>query len=242
MIKKTFQKNILILGVVLLGFSFLPTFSYSQNSDVEYVENEDHDSEELENVIENYRKENSEMVNMLQEMNKDGKISEEEKMKLAQMYAGNMKPGQKMDRAEMLKKMPAMIKQLTGQFSRMSRPAARAKIQENIDQTPAKAIFKFIPKGVDFITDLLRSDTALISLLGMFKDKAKLTQFFIANLVTFILGFFILKKSKEASFFERVTKWFMKKGIIYSLRVGILMYFFSNEVGPTWVIFSNTFF
>lgn len=231
------------LGLILLGLFISVDSSYAQHDarrDVEYVENEGHDSEELENVINDYEKKNSKMIDALNEMNQDGNISAAEQAKIISMYSGG-KPGEKVDMSQMISKMIPAIKMINQRFGSMSYDAARAEIESSILQTPAKPIFKAMPKGIDFVTALVRDDKALIASTGMFKDKEKLLHFFIANVAIFILGFFILRKSKDARFIEKLSKWAIKKVLLTSVRIGLLVYFFGNDLGPTWKIFRNTF-
>ena len=231
------------LGFFLLGLFVSSPYIHAQSDaqrNVEYVENEGHDSEELENVIEDYRKKNSKVIDSLNEMNKDGGISPAEQAKIMNMYSGG-KGGNKPDMAAMLSKMVPAIKVINQHFGSMSYEASRSEIEKSISKTPAKVIFNSMPKGIDFVTTLVRDNKALLSALNMFKDKAKLFQFFIINVVLFILGFFILRKSKDASFSERISKWCIKKALLTSIRIGVLVYFFGDELGPTWNIFQGTF-
>jgi uncharacterized membrane protein SirB2 len=234
------SKFLLLLG---LGSFFLGLSIFSVQTFAQTNEHEEHDSEQLENVLNDYRKNNNEMVKRLQEMNSDGNISESEKAELIKLYKST--PGGKgasLDQKAMLKNMEPTIRTLTKHFSSMSFDQARSMMAQNISQTPAKPMLKIFPKFVDFVTHLLRSDTALLSLFNMVKDKKKLLHFLIVNVVIFIMGFFILRKKPDLSFGQRFVRWFIKKGTLISLRVGVLIYFFSNEIGPTWTIAVNTFF
>jgi hypothetical protein len=227
------------LGVFLLGLFVSTPYIYAQE--------ENHDSEDLENVINDYRKNNSKVIEALNEANADGKVSHAEALKIMEMQTGEKGlatngPKGKLDPQEMIKRMIPAIKLINQRFGSVSYEAARTEIETNISQTPAKGIFKAMPKGVDFITKLVRDDKALIASTGIFTDKKKLYNFLIINVVIFIFGFFILRKSRDASFFEKVTKWFIKKTLLTSVRLGVLIYFFGTELGPTWNIFQDTFF
>lgn len=240
-----FKVSFLIgLGVLFLGLSFFSSPSFSQSSardDVEFVEHEGHDSEELENVLDDYRSKNSELVDMVQEMNKDGSISPEDQAKLLNMY-GKGKGQSKFSQKEMLKNLEPSIKRLSRHYNSMPFDQAKKELTSSVSQTPAKFIIKIFPKFMTFFTNMVRSDNALLKLMSMLKDKDKLMKFLFVNIAIFILGIFILRKKPGMSIMERMSRWLLKRGIITGLRISVLIFFFSNELAPTWAIAMNSFF
>lgn len=248
--RRLFNTYIVGLGIISLGLLFFPSTIIAQDNgrdDTEYIDDgEDHDSEQLEQVLNDYRANNRELTDAIQEMNRDGNISADEKKKLMDIYSKATgktgKSGSAGASKLSLEKFRPVIKQLNGQYGRMSYATAKSQIQNNINMTPAKGFFKAFPKMVDFVTHLIRDNQAMLSLLDMFKDRNKLLFFLAANICTILLGWILKRRvSKDAGFSERLTKWIMRKGIIFGLRFGILLLFFKTEIYPTWTIVKKVF-
>jgi hypothetical protein len=233
-LKRLFNTYIVGLGIISLGLLFYPSNTFAQNNghaDEEYVD----DGEEIENDLNDFRKSNKELTDTIQKMNSDGNISADEKKKLMEMYSSATGKGGKSGAPSAgkldLEKFRPIIKQLNGQYGRMSYASAKGQIQSNIQMTPAKGLFNAFPKMIDFVTHLIRDNEAMISLLDMFKDIA-----------TILLGWVLKRRvSKEAAFSEKLTKWIMRKGIVIGLRFGILLLFFKPQIYPTWLIVKKVF-
>lgn len=215
-LKKLSLFLILVLG---LGLSVLvPTVALSQGN---YTDDSD---DNIEDSLQDYRKQNQKLVERIQKTHGGD--------------SSGSKPKVSLD----LEKLIPMIKQVNSVYSRMSYEASRAQINENISKSPAKGMAKAFPKTVDFITHLLRDNTALLSLVEMFKDKKKLLYFFLANVFTIILGFILSRlSSKDGSMGSRLFKWLCRKTFIYGLRLIILVFFFGTQLTPTFTIFKEVF-
>lgn len=204
------------LGVLLLG----PTTSFSQDDFSE--DSDDH----LETSLEDYRKENQEIVQKFQESQGVG------------TNGANSIASGSLD----MNKLRPLVKNINSVYGRMSFEESREQVQENISKSPAKGMVNIFPKSVDFITHLLRDNRALLGLIDMLKDKKKLTYFVLANIFTVILGFILARmSSKKGSFFKRLFGWIFRKTFIFGLRVFILIFFFGTELAPTFTIFKNVF-
>ncbi len=241
------------LGILSLGLFISSHDILAQNNahqETEYVDDgEEHDVEELEGVINQYRNQNKEVTEALQDFTKDGSLSEGDRKKILEMYSSatgktgapgpnGMGAGGKLD----MEKFRPVIKQLNGQYGRMTYSSAKGQIQSNIEQTPAKGFFRAFPKMVDFVTHLIRDNSAMLSLLDMFKDRRKLLFYLGANIATIILGFILKRRvSKEAAFSERLSKWIFRKGLVMGMRFGLLLLFFKSEIYPTWQIVKKVF-
>lgn len=209
----------LALCISLLG----PSSVYAQGS---FTDDSD---DNLEQSLEDYRNDQRKLVEKLQRTHGQGGPSN-----------GLLGVGSKgsLD----VTKLKPVIKQLNGLYGRMSYESARSQILSNISQSPAKGMAKAFPKTVDFVTQLLRDNKALLYLLDMFKDKKRLTFFLIANIVTIILGFILSRmSSKDAPFSRRFFRWLFRKVFIYGIRIFILIFFFGTELSPTFNIFKNVF-
>ena len=215
-LKKLSLFLILVLG---LGLSVLvPTIALSQGN---YTDDSD---DNIDESLQDYRKKNQKLVESIQKNHGGG--------------ATGARPEVSLD----LEKLIPTIKQINSVYSRMSYEASREQIHENISKSPAKGMAKAFPKTVDFITHLLRDNTALLSLASMFKDKKKLLYFFLANVCTIILGFVLSRlSSKDGSMGSRLFKWVCRKSFIYGLRIVILMFFFGTQLNPTFRIFKEVF-
>jgi len=202
---------------IALGVSLLGSIScYSQDDFSD--DGDDH----LETSLEDYRKENQEIIQNFQ--NNQG---------------GDKMPSPKnMD----FEKLKPLVKSLNSVYGQMSFDESKRQVEQNISQSPAKGLIKVFPKTVDFMTHLLRDDKALLGLIDMLKDKKKLTFFLAANIFTIFLGFLLRRMaSKGGGVFQRLFRWVFRKTFIFGLRIYILIFFFGTELAPTFSIFKNVF-
>jgi hypothetical protein len=143
------------------------------------------------------------------------------KIKYSQVLRVTLEPLQKMDEKELLQ-----------------------LLKDNTKGSPSGAYIDRFPKLAVFAVRLIKDKEALPSLAKIIDDQDRLIHFSGIMLATILIAFFLkrLMKKEGRSIAKAFGLWFLRFLIISSLRIGILFYFFSVEVGPTLNIASKTFF
>jgi hypothetical protein len=79
---------------------------------------------------------------------------------------------------------------------------------------------------------------ALPQLAKMLDQKDKLAKMSVTLLFTFVVGM-ILKKMvhAKAPFSFKVIHFFLRASFLMVLRIGIVIYFFQEELTPAWKLF-----
>lgn len=119
----------------------------------------------------------------------------------------------------------------------------RLMLLQKMNGTSFYKFFIACPKVLLYITKLLRDENALPALYGIIKDRVRLFIFIIVNLVIVIIAWLIKRRLalRSRTLFERFRLWFLRFAIVLSVRVGVLILFFHQDLGPTWRIFVNVF-
>lgn len=124
-------------------------------------------------------------------------------------------------------------------FRTLSRSDVMTNIRGTIESTPAGVYVNKYPQIYEFIVDVLRSNDAMRSFARIADDKKKLTIFFILNVTVFIIAFILKRigRNKRINFLKRVRLFVF----IFTVRMGLFIGFFHNEVGPIWNLFKSNF-
>ncbi|MBC7537547.1 MAG: hypothetical protein H7281_01900 [Bacteriovorax sp.] len=143
------------------------------------------------------------------------------KLKYSQVLRVTLEPLQKMDEKELI-----------------------LLLKDNTKDSPSGVYIDRFPKLAMFAVRLIKDKEALPSLAKIIDDQDKLIHFSGIMLATILIAFFLkrLMKKEGRSIVKALGLWFLRFLIISSLRIGILLYFFSAEVEPTFNIASKTFF
>lgn len=115
------------------------------------------------------------------------------------------------------------------------------------EKTTDSSIKKYIdqfPKLTVFTVRLIKSKDALPSLTKIADDEDRFIRFAAIMISTILFSFFLkrLMRREGRSILKAVSLWFLRFMIVSSLRLAIVLYFFSEEITPTFKIALETFF
>lgn len=132
------------------------------------------------------------------------------------------------------------IKKTIAQFQGMSIIELENHIKITFKDSQYAPWFKKYPFFVTFIAEMLRSPEALPQMAKIADQKDKVVKISVGLLFTIILGMFMKRMvPKSAGFLLRCSHFFIRVFILNVLRIGIFVYFFKNEMGPTWILFQR---
>lgn len=101
------------------------------------------------------------------------------------------------------------------------------------------------PKFIDFLDDLIRDDKALQKMANIVNDKKKLVAFFVFNILLFFIGYVFKKlhraKNLESGAMMRIVRFFWRLSFMSAIRIGVVIYFFGENLSPTWNLVQKNF-
>lgn len=244
------------LKIILLIF-LTSSLGFAQNEEAERDDTKIHSTEALQKDLDNFKGNSEEVMQKLQEvMGEEDMKALEEAMangdqvkvkeltqKLSQSVASG-KAGQKG-----LETMAALA--LKG-FQDLSPTELRTQLESRMAGTLFEPIIKTFPKIMNFLVMILQDKTALPTLFTIPKDRKKLIIFAVLNLVLFIFGKLLkraqgpkkgvgntkkLKIQHKPSSFSGLKRWLL----LFSLRMGLLAYFYGTEIYPTLLVAKRAF-
>lgn len=117
-------------------------------------------------------------------------------------------------------------------------------LKENSKGSTAEVYIDRYPKLAVFTVRLIKSKEALPGLAQIIDDQDRLIHFAGIMITTILIAFFLkrLMKREGRSVGKALGLWFLRFLIISFLRLGIILYFFSTELAPTFNIATKTFF
>ena len=146
---------------------------------------------------------------------------------------------------ENMPKPSVMFSQVLVMFHDMPDEKLRNMFTGKIEGTFLEQWSNKYPKVLEFFIRLLKDHSALPSMAKIMDDRRKLIIFFICNIVVFVVGF-IWKRSNrnvEKTYFERVIIDRIKYSLAFwGVRIGLVVYFFHQELTPFGQLFKNHFF
>jgi hypothetical protein len=118
------------------------------------------------------------------------------------------------------------------------------QLLENTKGTRAHDFFVRFPKLILYVVRLLRDKQALSDATKILEDRKKLIRYSAIMISTFILGILLSRffRSNKESILYSITLFFIRLGIMFSLRAYILIYFYGSELSRSFDIFKETFF
>lgn len=92
----------------------------------------------------------------------------------------------------------------------------------------------------DILTKLLVDRSALPSAVSIIEKRAQLALVLGINIAVFILGFILARFKKKFPFFsvKRLFYFFFRLILINGIRIGVLIYFFGEELDPLFQVIS----
>lgn len=214
--------------IFILGLSFLGPFSYATGNFDKNAPIEEHNTAELEKLLDNYRKDPDKILNNLKDLqdnehSKSGKNNKinQKKMTYSQSIRQVLIPLQSMPEAQL-----------------------RQVLTETIEKSNTLSPLKKFPFVVNLWVGLIREKEAIPQLVTIFEDQTKLVHFGIAFLLTMILGF-VLRMSlrkKDRTIAKAIYYWFLRFTGILILRIFIMVYFFGPQLRPAFSVFLRALF
>ena len=145
--------------------------------------------------------------------------------------------------SEQLEKAKMLVNQHLSEYRSRPYSDVRAEVKENLMNSKARPLVKKFPKIIDFIAHFYQDEKAMPSLMNATKDKDRALWMgglmLSTLLIKYILGLVMFSANQGA--FKRFVNGVMRFGIIWSLRIGILAYFYSDTLGPVARIVKKVF-
>jgi len=126
----------------------------------------------------------------------------------------------------------------------------KQSIVNNLKEGTFKRFLKNSPKLQSFLVNMLKSKKALPELARILDDKNKLYVFGFINIMLFVflkLRKMMIKRSQSKSkYFKKslgdsFVGWMIGFFVVFSMRIGLFIYFYSREASPAWNVFKETF-
>ncbi|MCO4754893.1 MAG: hypothetical protein KC478_10460 [Bacteriovoracaceae bacterium] len=155
--------------------------------------------------------------------------------------------GQKFSAKDLFKgNASKIISMMLQQFSNMSDDQVKASMLRGAQGKPQEKFLKNNPKFLNFAAKLFKDPIALPQFAKIIDQRRKLTFFVGANICVFLFGFFVRKVQKnrnpEKQFTTTMNQFIFRQILMNSIRLGVFLAFFHNEVGPLWKVFRSTMF
>lgn len=265
------QKTLLINSLkifLLAGLLFTGGLSFSQDADqgpgqvTEETLHEDHDTQKLDKVLKDYNKNQKQVeqdAESIKQMQDTGEISEEEldqgqladeeyqkAYKQAQNVLGDAvaraQGGKKGDLKNV--KYSEAIRVSLGPLQQLPESELLEMLKENTRGTRAGEYVEHFPKLMLFTVRLIKDRDAIPFMVKIVDDQDKLIRFGGLMIATFLLGFFLrrLMAREGRSIPKALMFWFLRFLIMSGVRLGIILFFYSEELTPMFRVADKTFF
>jgi len=256
-------KSLLIIYFLILGLCLKGPVLFAQESTTETKEavEEIHDSQKLEKVLHDYNKDQKKVeadAEAIKAMQATGELSEEEldkgqlndpelekAYKDAQNVMGSIGKGKSKDQKNLKKiKYSEAIRTVLKPLQQLSEAELMATLKENTKDTNAGEYVARFPKLMVFAVKLIKDPEAIPSLARIVDDQDKLIRFGGIMIATILFGFFLrrLMAREGRSILKSLAFWFLRFLIMSGLRIGIILFFFGNEIAPMLKVAEQTFF
>lgn len=253
-------KRLLSLKCIFyVGLVFLGPYSFAQNekqinelSESTSEINEEHDTQNLNKLLIDYNKDQQKVLNdakkMLSEKNADESGDESDGEAFTNQSRGRRKKIKSdEDNASLnLKnvKYSEAVKIALAPLQKMSESELSKLLGDNIAGSTTKKILSKYPSIIHFTVRLIKDKLAIPSLAKIIDDEKRLIRFSLTMLSTFLISIvlkYLLKKSGR-TILMAISLWFLRFIIMCSIRMGIIVYFFSQELAPTFKIAMDLLF
>ena len=211
-----------------MGLNLLGPFSYAAGNFDKNAPMEEHNTAELEKLIENYSKDPDKVLKNLKDL-QDAEQSKSSK--------NSKNTHSKMTYSQ-------SIRQVLIPLQSMPEAQLRQVLTESIEKSNTLTPLKNFPFVVNFWVGLIREKEAIPQLVSIFENQTKLVHFGIAFLLTMILGFVLrmAMRKKDRTIAKAIYYWFLRFTGILILRIFIVVYFFGPQVRPAFSVFLRTIF
>jgi hypothetical protein len=225
---KLLPKFIRLIFFFFVGLNLLGPFSYAAGNFDKNAPMEEHNTAELEKLIENYSKDPDKVLKNFKDL-QDAEQSKSSK--------NSKNTHSKMTYSQ-------SIRQVLIPLQSMPEAQLRQVLTESIEKSNTLTPLKNFPFVVNFWVGLIREKEAIPQLVSIFENQTKLVHFGIAFLLTMILGFVLrmAMRKKDRTIAKAIYYWFLRFTGILILRIFIVVYFFGPQVRPAFSVFLRTIF
>lgn len=195
-----------------------------------------------------------EMDNSAEEIMKQQKLLKEKVEKLQNPDAGLRKQADKLDADVLIKdfvhasnpelsreeiskmKLSDAIKLAIAPLRKMSSVEMRNMVLDHTRGQKYYFILVDYPKILDFIIELIRDENAIPHMVKVIENKDRFKIFVAVMLCSIIFGFVIARivSTKEKNLKKIFALFVLRIIIMFSIRIGIVYYFFSEELTPAF--------
>ncbi len=237
---------IILLGLVLLGpHSFAQTESPKTETTHADIQ-EEHDTKNLDKLLKDYSRDQEKVLKDAENIPKaeetsdiPANVSAKTKIFDSSIFKRNQDP-KDLKKIKYSQAMKIALEPL----QRMSEKELIKLLYENTSGSAARVYVERYPKLAVFAVRLIKSEDALPGLAKIADDEDRFIRFLGIMLSTILISFSLkrLMKREGRTVLKAVSLWFLRFVIISSLRLAVLLYFFSEEVSPIFKIDFKTFF
>lgn len=248
------------MGLILLGpFSFAQiSRPIQQNAEIEEV----HDTNKLNKVLQDYNKDQQKVLQdaeMIKEMETTGEVSDEElgkgkmidpdnekALEQAHEMLGSSLGMMKNEKKKDLKKIKysEAIRTTLAPLQKLSEKELSDMLKENTKGTAAGTYVERFPKMMTIAVRLIKDPEAIPGVVRTVDDQDKLIRFAGLMIATILVGFFLkrLMAKEGRGVLASLGYWFLRSLIMFGLRVGIIVFFYSEELTPAFKVVSRSIF
>jgi len=211
---------------------------------------EDHDTKDLEDLLKKYNKDQIKVIEDNSKLhNIDSSKSDNEEMESEIEALANTKkvefgkPQKKVEMPSKDDKLSNSIRIALGPLQSLSDKELEARFIEASKQSKFYPYIEKFPKSIVFGARLIKDKEAIPSLVQIVEDKKRLITCGAILILSIFVGLTLKKlfHSDKRSFLGVIFFFLLRVYLMLFLRIGIIYYYFSNELKPTVEVFKKVF-
>lgn len=257
--QKNYQhKTRFFFSLLIMGFLFgSPLVIYGQEPTAapadqqQQQQQEEHDSQDLEKLLKRYNTDSEKVLNDASKIN-----SEEQASEVTENEIDEMRPSDTLSNAtkSFTQKSKAKTPYVNKSFSEdIKVPLARLQklseeelvkmLKENTRDSKFAPYMDQFPRFTLLTVRLIKDKEAIPSAVKIIEDRDKLVWFGGIMISTFLLGFLLerLMRKEGRSILGSIGLYMFRVLILTGVRLGIIIYFYKDELSPAAKVFSETF-
>ena len=144
-----------------------------------------------------------------------------------------------MQKADIKRAVPNVLKL----FNEKSEKDISDLLDASAKGTFAEGMFQRYPKIKTFTILMLKDPLAISYLFDVVSDQNRLLIFAAVNVLILIISFFWKRgiSKSDFSFTRRVSKQMTRMFVVLTSQIGFLLFYWQQELYPSWVIFKKVF-
>lgn len=209
-----------------MGLFLLGPFSYAAGNFDKNAPMEEHNTAELEKLLESYRKDPEKIIKNFEHLKNSDNSKSNKNSKV---------PPKKMTYSQ-------SIRQVLIPLQSMPEAELRQVLSESIEKSGTLSPLKKFPFVLNLWVGLIKEKEAIPQLVSIFENQTKLIHFGISFLLTIVLGFVLrmAMRKKDRTIAKAMYYWFLRFVGILILRIFIVIYFFGPQLKPAFQVFVRT--